>query len=463
MTAAVDKPEQWPHSWHTLSHGVRSGRYTDPGFARLEYERMWNKVWQFAARLDELPEVGDQTVYNIGDQSVLLVRADKDTIKAFHNVCPHRGTALSDGAGHFVKNRIICPFHGWKWDLDGCNQFVMERQEFNDGKLQDSEVALREVHLEIFAGFIFICLAPEPQPFADYIAPVGKLLEALAIGDMHYYWWKSVHTASNWKVAQEAFFEAYHVPATHPQLDKVGREVVYGERESTVFNHTSVDYDAFPNGHGRFYAGSAGSGLTGDVAESESGGDKLEDMIDSMAHLVYEMDAMVLQEDLDLVQSLRGKPVPEGSSPGAEFIRLIYAKAAEQQRPMPALTPETAGMWGGMIFVFPNLLILPNLGNVMLYRVRPDGMNPDACIFEIFSNTTYPAGKPVPRAKVQHVSDPTDPEQLLKIPRQDFLNVPRMQKGLHSLGFEQTMLAGHHEKVILNMHRHLDRYLTGAL
>ena len=459
MTSAVGIGQaDWPASWLTLPHGVRTGRYTDPVFARLEYERLWSKVWQFAARLDEIPEPGDQTTYDIGDQSVLLVRADKDTIKAFHNACPHRGTALSDGAGHFVKDRIICPFHGWRWDLRGCNQFVLERHEFKDGKLQDCDVALQEIHLEVFAGFIFINLDLDPEPFDPFIAPVRQLLEDLAIGDMHYYWWKSAVSAANWKVAQEAFFEAYHVPATHPQLDKVGREVIYGDRKSDVFNHTKVDLDVFANGHGRFYAGS-GSAITGDVAESASG-NQLEDMIESMAHLVYEMDAMVLQEDLDLVESLRGKPVPEGSSHGAEFIKLIYTTAAEQQRPMPVPKPEIVGMWGGMIFVFPNLLILPNLGNVMLYRIRPNGFDPDSCIFEIFSNTTYPAARAVPRAEVEHVTDASDPEQLLKIPRQDFANIPRMQKGMHSRGLSQTLLASHHEKVILNMHRQLDNYLT---
>lgn len=448
---------EWPASWTTLPNGLRSGRYTDPDFARLEHERLWSRTWQFAARLDEIPQPGDQTTYDIGDQSVLLVRVDADTIKAFHNVCPHRGTALSDGAGHFVKGRIICPFHGWKWDLKGCIQFVMERHEFNEGNLQDSEVHLREVQYEVFAGFIFINLDPNPESFDEYIAPVRQYLEDLAIGDMHYYWWKSVVAPANWKVAQEAFFEAYHVPATHPQLDKVGREVIYGDRDSKVFNHTKVDYDAFPGGHGRFYAG-AGSAITGDVAESESG-DKLEDMIESMAHLVHEMDAMVLKEDLELVESLRGKPLPEGSSYGAEFIKLMYTRAAEQQRPMPVPKPETATMWGGMIFVFPNLLILPNLGNVMIYRIRPDGFDPNSCIFEIFSNTTYPAATPIPRAVVQTVTDPTDPEQLLKIPRQDFSNIPRMQRGLHSRGCKEILLAGYNEKIILNMHQQLDRYL----
>ena len=86
----------WPASWQTLQHGIRSGRYTDPEFARLEHEELWRRVWQMAARLDEVPEPGDYTVYDIGDESVIVVRVDRDTVKAFNNACPHRGTALAE-------------------------------------------------------------------------------------------------------------------------------------------------------------------------------------------------------------------------------------------------------------------------------------------------------------------------------------------------------------------------------
>src|SRR4051812_39955897 len=100
----------WPPSWNTMPHGISVGRYIDPEFQKLEYEKLWSKVWQIAARVDEIPEVNDHTVYEIGDQSVLLVRVDQNTIKAYHNVCPHRGTALADGSGTFKDGRIICPF-----------------------------------------------------------------------------------------------------------------------------------------------------------------------------------------------------------------------------------------------------------------------------------------------------------------------------------------------------------------
>jgi hypothetical protein len=126
---------------------------------------------------------------------------------------------------------------------------------------------------------------------------------------------------------------------------------------------------------------------------------------------------------------------------------------------MPKAVPEILGMWGGEIFVFPNLMILPQAGNAMIYRVRPDGFDPDHCTFEIWSTKTYPAAVKPPRPTVQNVTDGNDPNQLLLIPRQDLGNIPRIQKGLHSRGIRQTYLAVEQEKLILNMHQELDRYL----
>ena len=453
--AAVGGSEEWPSSWQTLSHGIRVGRYIDPAFARLEYDRLWSRVWQAAARLDEIPEPGDHTVYRIGDRSVLLVRVDQATVKAYHNVCPHRGTALADGCGHFERGRIICPFHGWRWDLEGKNQFVLERQEYRDGQLQDSDVALKEIKTELFAGFVFINFDRNPVAFDEFIAPVRQLVEDLATGDMRHYWWKSIAVPANWKVAQEAFLEAFHVPATHPQLEKVGREVIYGDLDDADFTHRNVKYDSFALGHGRFYG--VKTPMTGHV--QQPAGDPVEAMAARLNLLVEGMDAMVLAEDVEILRSLRGKEIPAGSSLGGEYVRALYTRAAEQQRPMPKPKPEIIGMWGGEVFIFPNLMILPQGGNSMIYRVRPDGDDPNRSIFEIYSTKTYPAAVKPPRATVEHVTDLDDPEQLRLIPRQDLSNIPRMQKGLHSPAIRQIWLAADQEKLLLNMHQELDRYL----
>ncbi len=449
--------ENWPEQWRTLDHGIRSGRYTDPEFTRLEHKNLWSRVWQMAARLDEVPEPGDYTVYDIGHQSVIVVRVDRDTVKAFYNACPHRGTALAENAGSFENCRIICPFHGWRWGVDGAVQYVLERQQFRGGKLADSDVALREIRLEIFAGFIFINFDRNPKPFDEFIAPVRQLIEDLAIGDMHPIWWKSVTAPANWKVAVEAFLEGYHVPATHPQLETTSAEFIYGDDVTREVNFSHADhlYETFPNGHGRFLGGQK----TPMAGHTTAAGDPVEMMAARLNLLVEGMDAMILKEDVELVRSLKGKPIPEGSTLGGEYVKALYGTAAQQQRPMPKLEREVLDQWGGEVFIFPNLMVLPQAGNAMMYRVRPNGSDPDYSIFEIYSTKTYPAKQPVPRAVVQKMTDASDPEQFLQIPRQDFSNIPRIQKGLHTNGCKQVWLADYYEKMILNMHQEMDRYL----
>ncbi len=460
LTRAEDTGSDWPPGWHTLDHGIRVGRYIDREFLQLEFDRLWPRVWQVATRVDEIPEVNDFTTYEIGDQSVFLVRVDADTIKAYHNVCPHRGTALAEGAGTFEHGNIICPFHGWRWDTEGNNCYVLAREEFREGKLQDSDVALKSLHCEVFAGFVFINFDPDCIPFEEYIAPIRQLLEDLNVGEMRHYWWKSIPIPSNWKVAQEAFFETYHVPATHPQLETSAADFLYGEKieeEFAAYAHHNVDYEVFANGHGRFFAGK-NTPMQGKV-QSLTQQDPVDAMAARLQLLVDGMDAQVLQADVDLLRTLKGKPVPEGSSLGAEYIRVLYEDAAAKQRPMPKPTPEILGMWGGEVVIFPNVMILPQAGNAMIYRVRPHATDPDRCTFEIFSTRSLPADAPRERARLTPVTDVGDPEQVRQIPRQDLGNLKRIQKGLHSRSIRQVWLASHHEKIILGMHRELDRYL----
>jgi len=442
----------WPKRWQTLAQGVGVGRYIDPLFAQVEFEKLWSRVWQVAARVDETPQKGDYTTYKISDQSILLVRVDDTTIKAYYNFCPHRGTALGQGCGHFDGGKIICPFHGWRWDLDGNVKLILERNEFRNGELQDSDVAMREVHSKVFAGFVFINLDPNPQDFDEFIAPMRQFLEDFVVADMRHVWWKRAAIPCNWKVAQEAFFEAYHVSATHPQLEKIGSEIVYGDRTEGEMFYQSLTYNALANGHGNFYGGDK-TPIAGYVQES---GDRLQAMANRMNLTAEGLGAMILKEDIELLLSLREKNLPADANYGAEYVRLQYETAAAQQRPMPKMTPEHIGKWGGVNFIFPNILILPQAGNAAIYRALPHPTDPDQCIFEIRSVKTVPAGVKTPRAMAEEV---TDPRQVGLIPQQDLSNLPRIQEGLHSKAMHQTWLASNQEKLILNMHQALDRFL----
>jgi nitrite reductase/ring-hydroxylating ferredoxin subunit len=446
----------WPARWRTLAQGVGVGRYTDAAFASMEFDKLWHRVWQVAARTDEIPAQGDYTTYKIGDQSILLVRVDESSIKAYYNFCPHRGTALGQGCGHFESGNIICPFHGWRWDLSGNIKLVLERSEFRNGDLRDGDVALREVHCKVFAGFIFISLDPKPLPFDEFIAPMRQFLEDFVLEDMRHIWWKRASVACNWKVAQEAFFEAYHVSATHPQLEKVGSEIVYGDRTEGEMFYQNLTYNALAQGHGEFFGG-AKTPIAGHVQDDvQASGDRLLAMAARMNLTAEGLGAMILQDDIELLLSLREKNLGPDANYGAEYVRLQYETAAAQQRPMPRMTPEAIGKWGGVNFIFPNILILPQAGNAAIYRALPHPTDPNQCTFEIRSVKTYPAGANSPRASVEEV---TDPGQVGLIPQQDLGNLPRIQEGLHCRGMQQTWLASNQEKLILNMHQQLDHYL----
>lgn len=447
----------WPARWRTMQQAVGVGRYTDKEFLDMEFDKLWSRVWQVAARLDEIPQPGDFTTYKIGDQSILLVRVDENTTRAYYNFCPHRGTTLGEGCGHFENERIICPFHGWRWNLEGQIQMVLGREEFAGGQLQDSDVAMREVNCEVHAGFVFINLDENPQPFDEFIAPVREFLEDFVLGEMHHLWWKLAEIPCNWKVAQEAFFEAYHVSATHPQLEKIGSEVVYGDRTEGEMFFQSLTYVAQDNGHGHFFGG-AKTPIGGHVQEPKSTANLVEEMAARMNLTAEGLGAMILKDDIDLLLTLKDKNLPADANLGAEYVKLQYQTAAEQGRVMPKMTPENIGKWGGVNFIFPNILILPQAGNAAIYRARPHPTDPDQCIFEIRSVKTLPSGEQPVRSEVEVVTNPE--QQLGLIPLQDLGNLPRVQEGLHAKGMKQAWLAENQEKLILNMHQELDKYLS---
>jgi len=106
-----------PERWRLGPDSLPRGRYVDREFLELEHERLFPRIWQMACREEEVPAVGSFLEYAIGDQSFLVVRVAADEIRAFYNACIHRGTRLGKGSGRVKEFR--CPFHGWRYALDG--------------------------------------------------------------------------------------------------------------------------------------------------------------------------------------------------------------------------------------------------------------------------------------------------------------------------------------------------------
>ncbi|HEX5096820.1 MAG TPA: aromatic ring-hydroxylating dioxygenase subunit alpha, partial [Acidimicrobiia bacterium] len=192
-------------------------RYTSPDFAALEFERLWSRVWQVACRVEQVARPGDYVEYTIGDESVLVVGGDDGTIRAFHNTCLHRGSQLATDVGTFADGCIRCPYHAWKYALDGELVEIVDRDEFTN--IPDGmTMHLRSVRVDTFGGFVFVNLDADAEPLADFLDPLASVLAPYHLERMRFRSYLTTIIDANWKAVVDAFNEGYHVQGLHSQI-----------------------------------------------------------------------------------------------------------------------------------------------------------------------------------------------------------------------------------------------------
>ncbi|HWE57276.1 MAG TPA: aromatic ring-hydroxylating dioxygenase subunit alpha [Acidimicrobiales bacterium] len=427
---------------------VPAPRYYDRGFAQLEAERMWSRTWQMACRLEEIPDPGDFSEYTIGDQSVMVVRVDAGTIRAYQNVCRHRGTQLAVGAGHFAGGQIACPFHGWRWNLDGTNSFVYGDEGFA-AELQGSpKLCLPQVQVDTWGACVWINLDPDAAPLLESIDPMPSLLDPLGVDLMQTVWWKGTILDANWKLAMEAFIEGYHVMASHPQLTQ-------GLGEG--YDPNALGYTVHDRGHSH-YISKPGAQRTHRRRVDYLR--EVEALIDSSRLLGDGLEAMTLPRDLEVIETLRDREVAEDASLGSELVKALYEHADAKGIPLPRLRGSELIRWGGVFFVFPNYFVLPQYGNALTYRFRPVAGEPEKTLLELWSISIPEPGAARPRPAMEGPYAPDDDRHWPEIPLQDFDNITRQQKGVHNRTFGSTRISHVYEVGIANLHREIDRYLA---
>src|SRR5882724_1147370 len=167
-------------------------RYFDRGFYELEKKHLWPHAWQMAARLEEIPNPGDYVEYEIVGNSILIVRQQDGSVKALHNACRHRATQLAKGCGRLPGGQIVCPFHGWRWNLDGSNAFVFMDRAFDPEAMKPEELRLPECQVEVWAGMVWINMDPDAPPLAASLSPAMQILDTVGLENMRVKWWKQV-------------------------------------------------------------------------------------------------------------------------------------------------------------------------------------------------------------------------------------------------------------------------------
>ena len=199
-----------------VHHALPAWVYNNAQLTRLEFERVLKPSWQIVCHVNSIPKTGDFQTLDFGSDSVMVLRDRDGSIRAFHNVCRHRGARLLDGAGN-CPTAVTCPYHGWTYRHDGGLIGMPVRESFPG--LDRSLHGLRPVRVEVALSFVWICLAGDPPPvatvwgeLADELAPY-RLQDMVPLGPITQESWPV-----DWKIAMDNYLESYHVPIGHPGL-----------------------------------------------------------------------------------------------------------------------------------------------------------------------------------------------------------------------------------------------------
>ncbi|MDE0417220.1 MAG: aromatic ring-hydroxylating dioxygenase subunit alpha [bacterium] len=210
------------------AHGLPNAAFTSEAYFALERTLLFARTWTFAGLASELAETGDVRPVDVAGRPLILTRGGDGAIRAFHNVCPHRGARLVvenlDGAA-----MMTCPYHSWTYGMDGR---LRARPHFHKPDCHDTEgderVTLFPIRCEVWHDWVFVNLDGGAEAFADFIAPVEAWFDGYPLAPMRCTEHRTYDFACNWKLAVENYCDFYHVfkvhPALHQSMTKDGRK-----------------------------------------------------------------------------------------------------------------------------------------------------------------------------------------------------------------------------------------------
>jgi phenylpropionate dioxygenase-like ring-hydroxylating dioxygenase large terminal subunit len=421
--------------------------YLSPEFAQKEKAHLWTKVWQVACREEEIPKSGDYLVYEVADETIVVVRRPDGGIKAFHNVCPHRGRKIMDGCGHAVNFR--CAYHNWTFDLDGKNVAVQDREDWA-GTLDGEQLDLYGVKTGTWGGFVWINMDAECETLEAYLETIPEFLDPFEYEKLRYRWYLELTLPCNWKVALEAFMEGYHVAGTHPQLLPVQGD-----------DYTQ-SYAQGKHGHFGYWESTQPAGVPSPRLKKAIPSDVRPGIVDFFRQMEDDFGAIFTDRDFEASKKIMDV-LPADADPMTAFgtaVELGRQAADAEGAGYPAgLGYEELGKAGADWHIFPNCVTLPWFDGAVWYRARPNGDDPNSCIFNIWSLKRYAPGAE-PRLERRVIEDATGMSFGL-IVDQDLANMTAVQKGMKSSAFRYAKPNPKQEMELINFHRTLERYVLG--
>lgn len=408
---------------------VDVARYTSREYHDLEAAHLWPSTWQMACRLEHIAEVGDHVVYEIGDQSIIVVRtgASDGDVKAFHNSCLHRGTTLVEGRGNaaFFK----CPFHGFAWSLDGTFRGMPAPWDFPH--IDRSGFCLPEAAVALWGGFVMVNPDGTAPPFETYAAPLTEHFAPYPLEHRYLAHHVCQVVDANWKTTQEAFMEGYHVSTTHPHTVRFANDLdcaydVFGPNVSRLVQALAV-----PANH-----------LLGQVTETE------------MADVIQRM---LPAEDR--------RPVPDDVAARPWLGRRFRESLARQWRCDLAGASDAEMLDSIQYFLFPNFFPWGGYAIPITYRFRPWDDDPNRSLMEIMvlhpipDDGRYATAEPFWLEPGQSWTAAPGFELLGMVIDQDMANLPRVQRGLRAASHPTITLSDYQEIRLRHFHQRLDELI----
>lgn len=413
---------------------VPASNYTSAEFFKREVEKVWLKTWQFACLEDDIPAPGDTHVYELVNRSVLIVRQENGGIKAFLNVCLHRGRKLV--TANSCKQQFRCPYHGFTWNTDG--SFKENPFAWDFPQLKDKDFGLHEVRAETWAGFIFINFDLNAEPLLKQLAPMPEHFTRWRIEECY----KSAHVAKivpvNWKACAEAFIETHHVLATHPQYD-------------SFTGYDFSQYDILSDHVSRFMSPSAMAPATamGSIDDAR----------------VFQI---MMSAGARSIENVHANPtLPPGMT------SRTYAANASRDMLTKRFGYDLehisdAEILDGIAYdFFPNFHLWGGFKDKITYRFRPVGLDHEKTLLEVMLFAITPKGQPKPKpAPIHWLADGeqwstcTELAALAGVYDQDESNMGPVQEGLRTLGDGDVQFSKYMESRCRNLHHMIDVYMA---
>ena len=409
---------------------IPASRYTSPAWQDLESERLWTRVWQIACTEDCVSAPGDHWEYEIGPLSILVVRDEEGTLRAFQNVCPHRGNLLLKGSGRGI-GEIRCAYHHWCFDLKG---HLRGQSRTDEHAGRPGPMSLVPVSVDTWGGFVFVNPDRECEPLEDFLEVLPEELAWLGMEEFSCSHFMTVPIECNWKIVVDAFIETYHLHAVHPQMLAIADDV-----------HTPITlYDK----HTMFMQpyGVPSPRRGGSVSDQEL----WEEFVGNLGHR------------LGLPFASTQEPGPHPPVPEGQTIRDVLV--ARIRAHLATLGPRYADLEDARIIddyhyhIFPNAVFNVFAGWYGLIRARP-GATPDESFIDMWNFDLLREDDPDRHPRpVQKDLSPDEVRALGPVLLQDLDLLPDVQRGLHQPGIETLRLTPA-EARIGRMHEILDRYL----